>query len=284
MAKAFDEWDKLAALNDPGEWVIGYALLLYRRFKLPDEDGFWAYSEVLAVANPPCTLSPPSPQECADVRVTGALATAVAKMSPPGANAQQHASSITHDSYGFYLARGNPPGEETVDASFVRLYMAHFRPLVGMAVLLILDTGAAEAIVRESFLSLHATRSWLAHGEDRALAYLCQNVVNRSRSVLRYREVTKQTILSLPSHGTQFPSAGGGAFDLSGRSAVIAAIQSLPARQREALVLHYYGDLPTSAIAEIMGVSKGAVRSLITQAVASLARNLPQSQNNTDPR
>jgi RNA polymerase sigma factor (sigma-70 family) len=51
---------------------------------------------------------------------------------------------------------------------------------------------------------------------------------------------------------------------------VVAALLSLPPRQREALVLRYYGDLSEAQIALAMGISRGAVRSHTVRAIASL--------------
>jgi RNA polymerase sigma factor (sigma-70 family) len=54
------------------------------------------------------------------------------------------------------------------------------------------------------------------------------------------------------------------------RRQVVAALRSLPPRQREALVLRYYGDLSEAQIALAMGISRGAVRSHTARAIASL--------------
>jgi len=48
------------------------------------------------------------------------------------------------------------------------------------------------------------------------------------------------------------------------------ALGSLPARQREALVLLYYGDLSQAQVAAAMGVSEGAVGRHVAGAVAAL--------------
>ena len=66
------------------------------------------------------------------------------------------------------------------------------------------------------------------------------------------------------------PSAEQGAIALLERSAVIAALRTLPARQREALVLRYYADLSEAQIASTMGISRGAVKSHMARAIASL--------------
>ena len=93
---------------------------------------------------------------------------------------------------------------------------------------------------------------------DKALSYLRQSVVNRSRSVLRHRVVVDR---NAPKPPPDMPSAEHGAMTLLERSAVVAALRTLPPRQREALVLRYYGDLSEAQIALAMGISKGAVKS-----------------------
>jgi RNA polymerase sigma factor (sigma-70 family) len=46
----------------------------------------------------------------------------------------------------------------------------------------------------------------------------------------------------------------------------------LPPRQRAAVVLRYYEDLPDTEIAEILGCAVGTVRSQISRALESLRR------------
>jgi RNA polymerase sigma factor (sigma-70 family) len=72
------------------------------------------------------------------------------------------------------------------------------------------------------------------------------------------------------------PSAEHGAIVMLERSGVVAALRSLPARQREALVLRYYGDLSEAQIAAAMGISRGAVKSHTARAMAALRTLLEQ--------
>jgi RNA polymerase sigma factor (sigma-70 family) len=51
---------------------------------------------------------------------------------------------------------------------------------------------------------------------------------------------------------------------------VVTALRTLPARQREALVLRFYGDLSEAQIAATMGISKGAVKSHTARAMTAL--------------
>jgi RNA polymerase sigma factor (sigma-70 family) len=108
---------------------------------------------------------------------------------------------------------------------------------------------------------------------DKALSYLRQSVVNRSRSVLRHRIVVDR---NAPKPAPDMPSAEQGAITLLERSAVVTALRTLPARQREALVLRYYGDLSEAQIAAAMGISRGAVKSHTARAMSSLRVVLEQ--------
>ena len=150
------------------------------------------------------------------------------------------------------------------------LYATHYRELVRLAALLVRDMATAEEVVQDSFVALHA--SWRKlRDSGKASAYLRRCVVNRSRSVLRHRAVTERNMLQPPP---EMPSAEQGAMTLLERSAVVAALHGLPARQREALVLRYYGGLPEAEIACAMGISQGAVKSHVFRAMSALRGEL----------
>ena len=70
--------------------------------------------------------------------------------------------------------------------------------------------------------------------------------------------------------------AGQGAITLLERPAVAAALQALPARQREALVLRYYADLTEAQIASAMGISRAAVTSHTACGLSALSSVLEQ--------
>jgi RNA polymerase sigma-70 factor (sigma-E family) len=153
------------------------------------------------------------------------------------------------------------------------IYTTHYRSLVRLAVLLVRDVATAEEVVQDSFVAMHDGWRRL-RDRDKALSYLRQSVVNRSRSVLRHRVVVDR---NAPKPAPDMPSAEQGALSLLERSAVIAALRTLPARQREALVLKFYGDLSEAQIAAAMGISQGAVKSHTARAMAAL-RNVLEWQ------
>ena len=62
------------------------------------------------------------------------------------------------------------------------------------------------------------------------------------------------------------------------RAEVMAAVRRLPGRQREALVLSFYLDLPEQEIARIMGLRPGSVRSATHRALRALGQLLEETR------
>lgn len=164
------------------------------------------------------------------------------------------------------VAIGPVPAEWDAERALTALYSEHYRSLVRLAALLVRDVATAEEVVQDAFVAMHGGWRRLRNS-DKALSYLRQSVVNRSRSVLRHRVVVDR---NAPKPAPDEPSAEHGAFTLLERSAVVAALRTLPPRQREALVLRYYGDLSEAQIAAAMGISKGAVKSHTARAMVAL--------------
>jgi RNA polymerase sigma-70 factor (sigma-E family) len=158
------------------------------------------------------------------------------------------------------------PAEWDAARAVTAIYTTHYRSLVRLAVLLVRDVATAEEVVQDSFIAMHDAWRRLRDTE-KALSYLRQSVVNRSRSVLRHRMVVDK---NAPKPAPDMPSAEQGAISLLERSAVIAALRTLPPRQREALVLKFYADLSEAQIAAAMGISRGAVKSHTARGVAAL--------------
>jgi RNA polymerase sigma-70 factor (sigma-E family) len=162
------------------------------------------------------------------------------------------------------------PSWSDADGSLTALYTAHYRPLVRLAAFLLRDPGQAEEVVQDAFVAMHG--SWRRlRDPEKAEAYLRQAVVNRSRSGLRRRRVE---IKHAPKPAPDAPSAEYGALGELDRTAVIEALRLLPRRQREVLVLRYYGDLTEAQIADTLGISTGAVKSHASRGMAALRTTL----------
>src|ERR1700691_6733101 len=145
--------------------------------------------------------------------------------------------------------------EWDADRAVTAIYSEHYRSLVRLAAFLVRDTSTAEEVVQDSFVAMHGAWRRL-RDTDKALSYLRQSVVNRSRSVLRHRIVVDR---NAPKPAPGMPSAEHGAIAVLERFGVVSALRTLPPRQREALVLRYYGDMSEAEIASIMEICRGAV-------------------------
>ena len=164
------------------------------------------------------------------------------------------------------------PSVWDADRVVTEIYHGEYKSLVRLAVLLVHDVPTAEEVVQDAFEAMHTAWRRLRDSE-KALSYLRQAVVNRSRSVLRHRTVVDK---NAPKPAPDEPSAEHAAMALIERSAVIEALRTLPDRQREAIVLRYYADLSEADIAATMGISKGAVKSHTARAMAALKSILEQ--------
>jgi DNA-directed RNA polymerase specialized sigma24 family protein len=158
-------------------------------------------------------------------------------------------------------AAGGAPGRSVpipagcdADRALDAIYRANYCSLVRLAALLVHDVGAAEDVVQESFAAMH--RAWgRLQDVDTALAYLRQAVVTRSRSAQRRRGGAGRR------NGRAMPTAVAAA----GR-----ALRDLPPRQREVVVLRYWGDLSEDEVAQATGISPRLVRSQTEQAMSAL--------------
>jgi RNA polymerase sigma factor (sigma-70 family) len=158
-------------------------------------------------------------------------------------------------------------GQDTdVDRALTALYRQHYRALVRLVALLVRDVATAEKVVQDCFVAMHGR--WRQFGDsDAALSYLRESVVNRSRLAPRpWAADGRRALRSAP--GQPGPEHGGIA--LVEQAAIVAALHELPRRQREALVLRYYGNLSQVQVAAAMGVGAGAVQVHLTRAMNAL--------------
>jgi RNA polymerase sigma factor (sigma-70 family) len=71
--------------------------------------------------------------------------------------------------------------------------------------------------------------------------------------------------------------------DSADAAAIRQAVAALPARQRTALILRHYSDLPVADVADVLGCREGTVNALAHQAITALRetglRDLEESSN-----
>jgi RNA polymerase sigma-70 factor (sigma-E family) len=168
------------------------------------------------------------------------------------------------------VTTADPRAGRDADHAVTALYLTHYRPLVRMAALLVQDLAAAEEIVRDSFVAVHAAWYRLPDA-DHALSYLRRTVVDRSRSALRQHVVVDRLA---PRLAPDLPIVPGEESIEVERSAFISALWTLPARQREVVVLRYFADLPETQVASATGISEDAVKAHAARALSSLRTEL----------
>ncbi len=156
--------------------------------------------------------------------------------------------------------------DEAVDV----LYAAHYAPLVRLASLLVRHSGEAEEIVQDAFVAMHGKWRGLREPEN-AVGYLRRSIVNRARSAHRHHAVADK---HLPRQAQVEASAEDHALTTESRAVVMAALDTLPTRQREVLVLRYYSDLSEADIATTLGISRGAVKSHASRGLSALRTRL----------
>ncbi|MFJ9849024.1 RNA polymerase sigma factor [Streptomyces sp. NPDC101150] len=160
-----------------------------------------------------------------------------------------------------------PPRHPTIS----ELYHAHRLNMVRLAVMLVDDRATAEDVVQDAFTALYKRHGEQLGEVDNALAYLRTAVVNAARSVLRRRRTARDYT---PPYETDAPSAEERIVLDEEHREVFAAMSGLTARRREVLVLRYWSDLTEAQIAETLGISRGAVKSLASRALDSLEKIL----------
>jgi RNA polymerase sigma-70 factor (sigma-E family) len=156
------------------------------------------------------------------------------------------------------------------DRQVTELYQVHALGLARLALLMLGDRDAAQDVVQDAFLGLY--RRWgKLSSADAAPAYLRTSVLNGCRTLLKRR--------SRPApHAVEesLESAEAVLLQTEEQRAMLAVIRRLPSRQRETLVLRYYLDMTEDQAAQVMGVSRGTVKSATSRAVAAVGRMLKE--------
>jgi RNA polymerase sigma-70 factor (sigma-E family) len=151
------------------------------------------------------------------------------------------------------------------------LYARHVPDAIRLAYLLTGDRGLAEDLGQDAFVRLYGRFGDLRN-PDAFPAYLRRTVVNLANSHFRRRRV-ERSYLEREGSLTKAPE-----LDTEDRMRVRAALQALPYRQRAAVVLRYYEDLPEAQTAEILRCRPGTVKSLLSRGLEALRAELSRSE------
>jgi DNA-directed RNA polymerase specialized sigma24 family protein len=152
-----------------------------------------------------------------------------------------------------------PDSDSDTDGVLEDLFRRSWADLVRLAAFLTGSVPAAEDLVQDTFLRFGARPGPLP---DDPATYVRVSVVNACRSYHRRRRLEYRHRPGLPHPGTDSP---GELWDVLDR---------LTGRQRTAVVLRYYLDLPEEEIAAVLRCRPSTVRSLVLRGLARLREEL----------
>ena len=162
------------------------------------------------------------------------------------------------------------------EAELARMIKRYGGMLVGTCTMLLGDADLAQDAVQETFIkAYHRMDSFRSEFEGSEKAWLTRIAVNVCRDHQRsrwFRFVDRRT--PIDSLILAAPEAGESAWDL------YRAVQSLPKRYGEVILLHYYQDMTVREIADALGPSESSVDRRLEKARQMLKKTLERWEFN----
>ncbi len=150
---------------------------------------------------------------------------------------------------------------------FEGFYREHHARLVRALLLLTGQPTEAEDLAQEAMSRVYERWDRVSK-MDSPEGYLYRTALNLNRKRLRHLALRARRAIPLGSPGREDPSA------IDDRLTVLAAVATLPRRQREALVLVEWLGLATKEAAEMLGIEPVSVRSRLLDARRNLRERL----------
>ena len=157
-----------------------------------------------------------------------------------------------------------------IDASTIaRLYEQRFHSFLGGAYAVLGEPEAARDAVQEAFARALRDRRRF-RGEGSLEAWLWRIVVNVARDAARRSRFADLSADELAELAT-FAPEGAGADHLR------EELRALPERQRLAVFLHYYADLPYEQVARLLDVAPGTIAASLNAARKTLRNRIEEA-------
>ena len=159
--------------------------------------------------------------------------------------------------------------EHLVGGRLAELYVIHAPDARRLAYLLTGNTAHADDLVQDAFVRL-AGRFLDVRDPDGFGHYLRRTIVNLHHSWWRRKRVERaylererqRRVESIAPH------------DPAEREALWQALEKLSAKQRTAIVLRFYEDLTEEQTADVMGVPRGTVKSLVSRGLDAMREQI----------
>jgi RNA polymerase sigma-70 factor (ECF subfamily) len=150
-------------------------------------------------------------------------------------------------------------------ADLIAFCTAQHGRIVGLLSLYCGDAAVAEELAQDALARV--CRDWRrVRKMDYPEGWTSRVAINLANSHFRRRAAEKRARERLASR----PQPDLCAPDTAAALAVRQAVAALPPRQRTALLLHYFCDLPFARVAELMGAPEPTVKSLARRGIARL--------------
>ncbi|MEW2491833.1 SigE family RNA polymerase sigma factor [Streptomyces sp. NPDC048411] len=139
------------------------------------------------------------------------------------------------------------------------------------------DQHRAEDLLQEALVKLWF--AWPRVAEQAPEAYVRKVLARAAARSARRRWWGEHPVAQLPDP----PEVGDKTAAVDERARLEALLALLPARQRAAVVLRYYQDLPERHVADVLGCPVGTARSLTARGVARLRKLLAETAETPEP-
>ena len=154
---------------------------------------------------------------------------------------------------------------------FAAVFQAHQRAVYQLAFVLCGDASLAEDATAEAFAGVY--RRWSASRPADPGAYLRRAVVNQLHG--RFRRLRLERANAARRSGDD---RGSRTFEdwSADHDELCRALLTLPPRQRAAVVLRYFEDLPETEVADVLGTSVGTVKGYVSRGLDRLRQELDE--------
>jgi len=152
-----------------------------------------------------------------------------------------------------------------VELGFAEFVRANTAALLRTGYLLTGNASAAEELVQDTLVRLYG--KWdKVQAADQPLAYVRRSLTNAFINERRKASAHELRFDLLPDRPDEHDRTS----SIADRDELWPLLQALPPRQRAALVLRYFHDLPDDQIAVALDCRGGTVRSLISRGLATM--------------
>lgn len=155
------------------------------------------------------------------------------------------------------------------DERFTAFVRTQTGALLKTGYLLTRDPVDAEELIQDTLVWLYP-RWQQVEAADNQLAYARKAAVNRFLAGRRRKSATEVRFDASLERFSNRPAGPDEAAEVDERMAVWAELGELSERQRAAIVLRFFHDLPDAEVAQVLDCRVGTVRSLISRSLSAL--------------